>query len=116
MLFIAICLTILFNICIFPTEFILRILHGIKIDIKSILFWIKKKPTKEVIMQTLDSIENKVKVQQKPLTEEDINKMNQIQQADGIDFNHEEIKHAHICCCFLMTFGKKKERYVLLFK
>jgi hypothetical protein len=31
-------LTILFNMYIFPTEFILRILHGIQIDIKSILF------------------------------------------------------------------------------
>jgi hypothetical protein len=31
-------------------------------------------------MQTLDSIENKVKVQQKPLTEEDVNKINQVQE------------------------------------
>jgi hypothetical protein len=30
-------------------------------------------------MQTLDSIENKVKVQRKPLSEEDINTINQIQ-------------------------------------
>jgi hypothetical protein len=72
-------LTIMFNIYIFPTEFILRLLYRIQVNIKSILFWIKKKPKKEVIMQTLNSMEVKVKVQGNSLIEEYINKINQIQ-------------------------------------
>jgi uncharacterized membrane protein YgaE (UPF0421/DUF939 family) len=72
-LFITIGFTLLFNICIFPTKFVLKILHKIQINIKTILFWIKKKTTKKVIIQTLDSIKKK------PLMKEDINKINKIQ-------------------------------------
>jgi hypothetical protein len=38
-------LTLLFNIYIFPTKFILRLLHGIQIDIKK--FFLDKKETQK---------------------------------------------------------------------
>jgi hypothetical protein len=72
-------LTAIFNSYIIPTEIILRLLHGIKTDIKGILSWTKIEPKKEIIMKTLKQMETKVQLEGTPLSEEDINKLNVIQ-------------------------------------
>jgi hypothetical protein len=52
-------LTMLLNSYIIPTEFILRILHGIKTDIGGILSWIRKEPKRDILLKTIKTMYHK---------------------------------------------------------
>jgi hypothetical protein len=75
MIVLTIGLTALFNSYIIPTKLIVRLLHGIKSDIKGVLSWMKKKPKKDIFMRTLQVMGTKVNVQGDSLMEEDFKKI-----------------------------------------
>jgi hypothetical protein len=79
MIILIIGLTMLFNSYIIPTELILRILHGIKTDIGGIS-WLRKEPKRDILLRTIKTIETKVEVEGKPLSQEDFKKLEEAQQ------------------------------------
>jgi hypothetical protein len=91
-----------FNNYIIPMELILRILYGIKTDIEGILSWIKKEPKRNILLKTIKTMETKVQLEGKPLSQEDFKKLEEVQQQiDEIDINQEEKNtFQNIRCCF----------------
>jgi hypothetical protein len=88
MIVIIIGLTTLFNTYIIPTELILRIQHGIKTDIGGILSWIRKEPKRDILLKTIKTMETKVGVEGKLLSQEDFKKLEEVQQQmDEIDIS-----------------------------
>jgi hypothetical protein len=93
MIVLIIGLTMLFNSYIIPTELILRILHGIKTDIGGILSWIRKEPKRDILLKTIISMETKVAVEGKPLSQEDFKRLEETQkQVEEINLDQEEEK------------------------
>jgi hypothetical protein len=91
MIVLIIGLTMLFNSYIIPTELILRILHGIKTDIGRILSWIRKEPKRDILLKTIKTMETKVAIEGKPLSQEDFKKLEETQkQVEQIDTDQEE--------------------------
>jgi hypothetical protein len=58
-------------------ELILRILHGIKTDIGGILSWIRKELKRDILLKTM---ETKVAIEGKSLSEEDFKKLEETQK------------------------------------
>jgi hypothetical protein len=89
------------NNYIIPTELILRILHGIKTDIGGILPWIKKHKT-NILLRTIKTMETRVELEGKPLSQEDFKKLEEAQQQiEEIDTNQEEKDMVQsFCFCF----------------
>jgi hypothetical protein len=84
-------LTMLFNSYIIPTELILRILHGIKTDIGGILSWIRKEHKRDILLKTIKTMETKVEIKGKPLSQEDFKKLEEVQQqVEESDTNQKE--------------------------
>jgi hypothetical protein len=80
MIVLIIGLTILFNSYIIPIELILRILHGIKTDIGGILSWIRKEPKRDILLKIIKTMETKVAIKGKPLSQEDFKKLEETQK------------------------------------
>jgi hypothetical protein len=59
MVLLALKLTLIFNIYIFPTETILRMLHHINFRLEDFSLWIKKKSQEETIFKSLFKVMNK---------------------------------------------------------
>jgi hypothetical protein len=63
---------------------ILRILHGIKTDIGGILSWIRKEPKRDILLKTIKTMETKVAIEGKSLSQEDFKKLEETQkQVEG---------------------------------
>jgi hypothetical protein len=77
-------------------------LHGIKTEIGGILSWIRKKPKRDILLKTIKTMEIKLQVEGKPLSQEDFKKLEEIQQQiDEIDANQEEKDIVQsFCFCF----------------
>jgi hypothetical protein len=69
MIVLIIGLTMVFNSYIIPTELILKILHGIKTDIGGILSWIKKEPKRDILLKTIKTMETKIAIEGKSLSQ-----------------------------------------------
>jgi hypothetical protein len=102
MIVLIIGLTMLFNSYIILTELILRILHGIKTDIGGILLWIRKEPKKDILLKTIKTMETKVAIEDKPLSQEYFKKLEETQkQEEEIDTDQEEKDMVQsFCFCF----------------
>jgi hypothetical protein len=109
MIVLIIGLTMLFNSYIIPTELILRILHGIKSDIGGILSWIKKEPKRDILLKTIKTMETKVAIEGKPLSQEDFKKLEETQkQVEEIDTDQEEKDMIQsFCFCFERFYRHK---------
>jgi hypothetical protein len=82
---------------------ILRILHGIKTDIGGILSWIRKEPKRDILLKTIKTMETKVAIEGKSLSQEDLKKLEETQkQVEEIDMDQEEEKDMvqNFCFCF----------------
>jgi hypothetical protein len=95
-------LTMLFNSYIIPTELILRILHGIKTNIRGILSWIRKEPKRDILLKTIKTMETKVAIEGKPLSREDLKKLEETQkQLEEVDADQKEKDMVQsFCFCF----------------
>jgi hypothetical protein len=103
-------LTMLLNSYIIPTELILRILHGIKSDIGGILSWIKKEPKRDALLKTIKTIETKVAIEGKSLSQEDFKRLEETQkQVEEIDTDQEEeMDMVQSFCFFFEGFCRHK--------
>jgi hypothetical protein len=91
MIVLIIGLTMLFNSYFILTELILRILHGIKTDIGGNLSWIRKEPKRDILLKTIKTMETKVAIEGKSLSQEDFKKLEEVQQqVEEIETNQEE--------------------------
>jgi hypothetical protein len=102
-------LTMLFNSYIIPTELILRILHGIKTDIGGILSWIKKEPKRDILLKTIKTMETKVAIEGKSLSQEDFKKLEETQkQVEEIDTDQKEKDMVQSFCFCFEGFSRHK--------
>jgi hypothetical protein len=109
MIVLIIGLTMLFNSYIIPTELILRILHGIKTDIGGTLSWIRKKPKRDILLKTINTMETKVAIEGKPLSQEDFKKLEKTQkQVEEMDIDQEEIDMVQSFCFWFEGFCRHK--------
>jgi hypothetical protein len=98
MIVLIIGLTILFNSYII-------LLHGNKTDIGGILSWIRKEFKRNILLKTIKTMETKVEVEGKPLSQEDFKKLEETQkQVEEIDTDQEEkdmVQSFYFCVAFM---------------